>query len=197
MVFIFAGCKQLSTPPNTTQSSTVLDDPESNTTLSSQDQTDDSITIVDNKKVFDNGAFTLSVPADWKCMEVNGEDGSSYSFQHPTLGEKCQISLGITGSVYLYERTEAEYLAYLSYCGYKDVKITTFQKDIIDGYGCTKVVFSYSLDNAEFVGIHYENTVVGFRLYDFGITYPASEQKTFEPVFNSILDSIKFTPESP
>lgn len=155
---------------------------------------DDRITIEGSEKMFCDLGITVSIPSDWLCLEINGEDGSSYFFREPELGDKCQLYFCITGSVYAYQRTEDEYLEYFSSCGETDVKIISLTKEKLSGFECTKVVHSYSYEGTEYIEIHYDNVVTGVRLYDFTITYPASEKETFEPVFASIMDSLELTP---
>ncbi len=202
LMFILIGCKQPSKPSNT-QSEAISDSASQNATSSNEQETndpyglhdisDERITVSENKKTFNGLSISLSVPADWKCMVRNGEDGGYYFFQNPTLGEKCQLILSITGSEYLNNRTEDEYLTYLTDTekGH-DVKINTFTKEKLDGYDGRKVVYTYKSENTEFIGIDYNNIVVGARLYDFSITYPASESETYDDIFKSIIDSVKF-----
>ncbi len=199
LIFSLTACKQPSIP-SYTQSDTISDNKNVSTTSSKEDEinaaytlqdvSDERITTVDNKKVFDHLGITISVPKEWRCMEVNGEDGSSYFFRHPELGEECQVALSITGFEYLNERTQKEYLEYLSDVVGKNVKINSFTKENVGGYDSTKIVSSYSSGNTDFIRIDYDNITVGVRLYDFIITYPASEKETLEPIFNSIVNSI-------
>lgn len=153
---------------------------------------DEKFLIIENRKTFNELGVSVTVPIDWRCMESNGEDGNTYFFRDPKLGEKCQFVLSVTGSEYLNERTEKEYLEYLICIAGKDAQINSFTKEKVKGYESTKIVSSYSLDNTNFIRIDFDNIVVGVRCYDFTITYPASENETFDDVFESILNSVKF-----
>jgi hypothetical protein len=153
--------------------------------------TDQRVSTVGVKKVFNNGQFTLSVPKSWKCLTASGEDNVVYYFQEPVLGEKCELRINVTFVDYYKERTQEEYLEALSKSR-KSVVIDSFTKGSIQGFPCTKIVYSYTENNTEFVGIWYDNLIEGSRLYDFRITYPAAESKNYEKEFAAIIESVRF-----
>ena len=158
--------------------------------------TDDRVTIAGNKKIFNAPIIgvSFSIPVDWKCLVQQGVDGSTYFFREPNLGENCEITMHITGSEYLFDRTKDEYLnTYLS--NLENLQLDYYEKETLKGYRCIKAVYSYTEDNAAFTCIQYDNVVVEFRMYDFSITYPAVERDTYKEMFESIIDSIEFTPE--
>ena len=201
LICMLAACKQPSTLSNTPSDTisynkdtiaTSSKEDEFHTAYTLKDVSDERITIVDDKKIFEHLGITMSIPMEWKCMETNGEDGSTYFFHHPELSEKCQIVLSITSVEYLNERTQEEYLAYLSDIVGKDVKINSFTKEKVNGYDSAKIVSSYSSKNTNFIRIDYDNITVGVKLYDITTTFPKSEKQTFEPIFNSIVNSIEF-----
>ncbi len=154
--------------------------------------TDDRVTIEGSKKIFNAPIIgvSFSIPVDWKCMEQQGEDGSTYFFREPNLGENCEITMRITGAEYLYERTKDEYLKYVS--NLENLQLDYYEKETLKGYRCTKAVYSYTEENAVLTCIHYDNVVVESRMYDFYITYPASESNTYNAVFESIINSVNF-----
>ena len=117
-------------------------------------------------------------------------DGSLFHFQEPNSGENCEMTMSITGSEYLNDRTKDEYLKYVS--NLENLKLNYYEKETLKGYRCIKAVYSYTTDNTEFIRIHYDNVVVESRMYDFYITYPASESNTYNAVFESIIDSVNF-----
>jgi len=157
---------------------------------------EDKIAIEGSKKVFNDSWITFSLPIDWICMVQGRPDGSLFHFQEPNLGENCKITMSITGSEYLYDRTKDEYLKYVSNIHKSDnLKLDYYKKETLKGYRCIKAVYSYTADNTEFTRIHYDNVVANFRMYDFYITYPASESNTYKAVFESIIDSVKFIPK--
>ena len=137
------------------------DHADSSSTISGEEETggaytfheiaDDRITTVGMQKTFRDVGIAINVPADWRCMELNGEDGSLFSFRPPEWGEKCQFLFYVTGSGYFKERTEEEYLAYLTEADYEDVSTTSFAKEKVNGYEGTKVVFSYSSEDAQWI----------------------------------------------
>lgn len=182
------------------------DHADSSSTISGEEETggaytfheiaDDRITTVGMQKTFRDVGIAINVPADWRCMELNGEDGSLFSFRPPEWGEKCQFLFYVTGSGYFKERTEEEYLAYLTEEDYEDVSITSFAKEKVNGYEGTKVVFSYSSEDAQWIQTNYDHIVVGVRLYNFKMTCPASESETLRPVLESVLDSVEFTADA-
>lgn len=202
LICTLAACKQPSITSDAT--SNVLSDNKTIhiTTSSKEDTTssdytfkdisDKRITTIDNKKNFVYSGIAISFPTEWKCTESNGEDGSSYFFSHPQLSKKCQFAVSITSVEYLNERTQNEYLEYLYDVVGKDAKIKSFTKEKFNGYDCTKIMSSYSSENTQFVRIDYNNIAVGIRLYNFIINYPSSEKETFEPIFNSMVNSIEF-----
>lgn len=196
LICTLAACKQPSIPPDTSSDNKNINSTSSNGEINSdyalKDISDERITIVDNKKFFNHLGIIINVPKEWRCLELNGEDGSSYFFRHPELSKKFQVALSVTGVEYLKDRTQKEYLDYLCDILGKDVKIDSFAKEKVGGYDSTKVVSSYSLENTNFIRIDYDNITVGVRLYKVTITYPASEKETLEPIFNSIMDSVEF-----
>ena len=157
--------------------------------------TDDRVTIEGSKKIFNAPIIgvSFSIPVDWKCMEQQGVDGSTYFFREPYLGENCEITMRITGAESLYERTKDEYLKYVS--NLENLQLDYYEKETLKGYRCTKAVYSYTEENAVLTCIHYDNVVVESRMYDFYIIYPASESNTYKAVFESIIDSVNFIPQ--
>ncbi len=150
------------------------------------------IIITDTKKIIKNTSFTISVPLDWECLEINGEDGGSLLFSHPTLGEKCRLILHITGAEYKTNRTQDEYLKVLRYITADDVRIESFTAEKLDGTDCTKIVSTYSKDNTKFERVDYREAVCGSILYNVVTTRP-SENSELESVLNNIVESIKFS----
>lgn len=214
LLFMLSACRQ-STTPSDTQSGTISDSSDRNVKSNLQstedtkadnsttgNETDDpypiskipeeQFTKSEHNKTFNGGNITLTVPIDWEGKMLSAEDGSSYFFSHPDLGEKCEFIYSLTFAELLSEkRTEKEYSDYLSDI-HKNVKIDSFTSEKVGGYQSTKIVSSYSSENTEFVQIDYDYVIVGSRLYHFTITYPASEYETVEPVFESIMNSIRF-----
>lgn len=150
------------------------------------------IIITDTKKIIKNTSFTISVPLDWECLEINGEDGGSLLFSHPTLGEKCRLIFHITGAEYKTNRTQDEYLKVLRYITADDVRIESFTAEKLDGTDCTKIVSTYSKDNTKFERVDYREAVRGSILYNVVTTRP-SENSELESVLNNIVESIKFS----
>ncbi len=152
---------------------------------------DAEITTTDTERIINAGSFTVSVPLDWECLEINGEDGGSYLFSHPTLGEKCRLTLGVTGAEYKTNRTQDEYLEYFKDTDRDDVEIESITAEKLDGTDCTKIVSTYSQEGAKFVRIDYDNAIRGSILYDVIIMRP-SENSELESVLDDIVKSIKF-----
>lgn len=161
--------------------------------------TDERVITKGNKKIFKDLNITLGFPLDWKCFERHGEDGGAYFFQDAELGDECQLILSVTAKesvpsdVYLNERTQSEYSQYLSEAGYKDAKINSFTKEKVGGYNCTKVVFTYSKENTKYTQIDFGYIVDDVRLCDLTIIYPTNESDTYEDIFESIINSVKFS----
>ena len=89
--------------------------------------------------------------------------------------------------------TREDYMAHFTgYRGYEDVVIDSFSEETIQGFPCTKIVYSYTENNTRFVGIRYDSLNEGPRFYDFAITYPAAESKTYEEEFAAIIESVRF-----
>lgn len=147
------------------------------------------ITTTDTEKTIKIGAFSISVPIDWECLEINGEDGSFYHFSHPTLGDNCKVMFEATFSVYKYDRTEEEYREYLGDLG-KGFKITSFTTGKIGGIDCRKVVSTYSVDGTKLERIDLDNAVNGPALYSVTTIRPA-ENEELEGVLDDIVKSIK------
>lgn len=159
-----------------------------------RDIDDDRITIEGDKKTYRDAGVAVSVPVNWKGTQSGGEDGSSYSFRDPEADTKGGLSFYITFSDYARDWTEAEYLERFAYSGMNDVKIESFTKETLSGYGCTKLVVAYTYMGTEYVRTYYDHVVTGARMYEFTVTCLASERQTFEPVFASIIDSIVLAP---
>lgn len=153
---------------------------------------DDRITTTDKGKTFTELGISLNVPADWGCFEQGGEDGTSYSFVHPKLKEKCELNFYITSADYKYERTESEYMEYYSDIDLENVKIISCVKEKLCGFEGTKVVATYTDDGEELIRIDFNNVITGVRMYNFSATYPASDKESKAAV-ESILDSIVIT----
>ena len=155
--------------------------------------TDERVVKSGDKKLFNNGQFTLRFPNSWKCFTASGEDNVDYYFRDSVMGEKCQLHIDVTFA-YLYngkERTQEEYLKSFSR-SYENVVIDSVTKETIRGYTCTKVVYSYTEDNTKFIGILYDALIEGPRFYSFRVRYPAEEKETYEKVFAYVLESIQF-----
>ncbi len=150
------------------------------------------ITTTDTERTINAGSFTISVPLDWECLEINGEDGWSLHFSHPTLGEKCRLIFHITGAEYKTNRTQDEYLKVIRYITADDARIESFTAEKLDGTDCTKIVSTYSKDNTKFERVDYREAVRGSVLYNVVTTRP-SENSELESVLNNIVESIKFS----
>ena len=149
------------------------------------------ITTTDTEKTIKTRSFTISMPIDWKCLEVYGQDATIYHFSHPTLGDNCKVMFEITGSVYKRDRTQEEYQKSLSRIG-EDLKIESFTTGKIGGIDCRKVASTYSVDGTKFVRIDLDNAVNGPALYGVTTIRPA-ENEELESVLNNIVESIKFS----
>ncbi len=147
------------------------------------------ITTTDTEKTIKTRSFTISMPIDWKCLEVYGQDATIYHFSHPTLGDNCKVMFEITGSVYKRDRTQEEYQKSLSRIG-EDLKIESFTTGKIGGIDCRKVASTYSVDGTKFVRIDLDNAVNGPALYGVTTIRPA-ENEELESVLDDIVKSIK------
>lgn len=159
-----------------------------------RDIDDDRITIEGDKKTYRDAGLALSFPVVWKGLTQSGEDGSSLFFRDPEVDTEVGLSVYITLSDYARDWTEAEYLERFSYSDMNDVKIESFTKETLSGYGCTKLVVSYVYMGTEYVQTYYTHIVTGARMYEFTVTCLASEKQELEPVFASIIDSIVLSP---
>lgn len=149
------------------------------------------ITTTDTERIINAGSFTVSVPLDWKCLEVDGQDATIYHFSHPTLGDNCKVMFEATFSVYKHDRTQEEYQKSLSRIG-EDLKIESFTTGKIGGIDCIKVVSTYSVDGTKLMRIDLDNAVNGPALYGVTTIRPA-ENEELESVLNNIVESIKFS----
>ena len=147
------------------------------------------ITTTDTEKTIKTRSFTISMPIDWKCLEVYGQDATIYHFSHPTLGDNCKVMFEITGSVYKRDRTQEEYQKSLSRIG-EDLKIESFTTGKIGGIDCRKVVSTYSVDGTKLMRIDLDNAVNGPALYGVTTIRPA-ENEELESVLDDIVKSIK------
>lgn len=153
----------------------------------------DMITVDGDKKTYNGAAFALTVPADWLALERHMEDGTIYYFEDPAL-ENCHLYIDHTGAEYVYERTEAEYLKYLSDSDVTDVKIFSYAKEKLSGFDCIKIVYSYTAEGTAYTAVRYDNIVRGFALFHFSLVYPTAERERLAPVFEAIVDSISVLP---
>ncbi len=214
LIFLFTACNQSVTTSSNSNiissntGSNIISNPQNtedievnNPTMGEATNTiseisEELFTKSDDKKTFNEGNITLTVPIDWECKVLSGEDGKSYFFRNPKLDKKCELSFGITFTeLFTGEFTEEEYLEYLTFDKRENVKIDSFTKGKVGGYKCRKVVSSYLFENTEYIRVDYNYVIVGFRLYNFIIEYPASQHETFETIFNSIINSIEFKTE--
>lgn len=150
---------------------------------------DAEITTTETEKTIKTRSFTISMPIDWKCLEVYGQDATIYHFSHPTLGDNCKVMFEITGSVYKRDRTQEEYQKSLSRIG-EDLKIESFTTGKIGGIDCRKVVSTYSVDGTKLMRIDLDNAVNGPALYGVTTIRPA-ENEELESVLDDIVKSIK------
>ena len=156
---------------------------------------DERITTGGDKKTFDNGNITYTVPAGWQFAEQRLEDGSTISFSEPELGENCRFLVSTTAAELIGsapEWTEEEYKEHLSEF-YQDVIIEEFTTEEIDGHECTKIFFTYMSEGIELKRFEYNKITAGAAAYDFDITYPAADSETYESIFDDIIASIKLT----
>ena len=151
---------------------------------------DAEITTTDTERIINAGSFTVSVPLDWECFEVNLEDGGALSFLHPTLGEKCKFVIYVTGAEYKTNRTQDEYLRDFKY-GMSDMKIESFTTEKLDGIDCSRMVSTYTKNGTKMVSIDYLEVVRGLRLFDITAVRPA-ENEELESVLDDIIKSVKF-----
>ncbi len=204
LIFMLTACKQSATPTDTPS-----DNIESEEILSNEEETydpypmieisDDKITIDENKKTFNALDVSFSVPLDWECLQQSGEDSTSYFFREPKLDEKCRFTFYITGSDYFNGNItiDDEYLKHLeeSFNTYSGEKLQSITKETIDGHECVKYVTIYSKGDIEFIDIDFEDLIIGDRMYCFSVYCLKSKYETFEPIFDSIINSIEFKAE--
>ena len=148
------------------------------------------ITTTDTERIINAGSFTVSVPLDWECFEVNLEDGGALRFLHPTLGEKCEFSIYVTGAEYKTNRTQDEYLRDFKY-GMSDMKIESFTTEKLDGIDCSRMVSTYTKNGTKMVSIDYLEVVRGLSLFNITAVRPA-ENEELESVLDDIIKSVKF-----
>lgn len=148
------------------------------------------ITTTDTERIINAGSFTVSVPLDWECFEVNLEDGGALSFLHPTLGEKCKFVIYVTGAEYKTNRTQDEYLRDFKY-GMSDMKIESFTTEKLDGIDCSRMVSTYTKNGTKMVSIDYLEVVRGLSLFNITAVRPA-ENEELESVLDDIIKSVKF-----
>ena len=149
------------------------------------------ITTTDTERIINAGSFTVSVPLDWECFEVNLEDGGALSFLHPTLGEKCKFVIYVTGAEYKTNRTQDEYLRDFKY-GMSDMKIESFTTEKLDGIDCSRMVSTYTKNGTKMVSIDYLEVVRGLSLFNITAVRPA-ENEELESVLDDIVKSLKFS----
>ena len=156
--------------------------------------TDGRVIAGEKNQTYKDSFVTLNFPLGWKCLERQGEDGRFICFQDPVLGENCQLSIYLTGStIYTYDYTREDYMAHFTgYYGYEDVVIDSYSKETIQGFPCTKVVYSYTENNTRFVGTRYDDLIEEPRLYHITITYPAAKSETYAKDFAAIVESLRF-----
>ena len=148
------------------------------------------ITTTDTEIIINAGSFTVSVPLDWKCLEVNLEDGGALRFLHPTLGEKCEFSIYVTGAEYKTNRTQDEYLRDFR-CEMPDMNIESFTTEKLDGIDCSRMVSTYTKNGTKMVSIDYLEVVRGLSLFNITAVRPA-ENEELESVLDDIIKSVKF-----
>ncbi len=151
---------------------------------------DAEITTTETERIINAGSFTVSVPLDWECFEVNLEDGGALSFLHPTLGEKCKFVIYVTGAEYKTNRTQDEYLRDFKY-GMSDMKIESFTTEKLDGIDCSRMVSTYTKNGTKMVSIDYLEVVRGLSLFNITAVRPA-ENEELESVLDDIIKSVKF-----
>ena len=148
------------------------------------------ITTTDTERIINAGSFTVSVPLDWECFEVNLEDGGALRFLHPTLGEKCKFVIYVTGAEYKTNRTQDEYLRDFKY-DMPDMKIESFTTEKLDGIDCSRMVSTYTKNGTKMVSIDYLEVVRGLSLFNITAVRPA-ENEELESVLDDIIKSVKF-----
>ena len=156
--------------------------------------TDGRVIAGEKNQTYKDSFVTLNFPLGWKCLERQGEDGRFICFQDPVLGDNCQLFIYLTGStIYTYDYTREDYMAHFTgYYGYEDVVIDSYSKETIQGFPCTKVVYSYTENNTRFAGTRYDDLIEEPRLYHITITYPAAKSETYEKEFAAIIESLQF-----
>ena len=146
------------------------------------------ITTTETEKTIKTSSITISMPIDWKCLEVYGQDATIYHFSHPTLGDNCKVMFEITLSDYKRDRTQEEYLEDYKYA--PDMKVESFTAEKFDGIDCSKMVSTYTDDGTKFVRIDYFEAIRGHFLYNVTTIRPA-ENEELESVLDDIVKSIK------
>jgi hypothetical protein len=148
-------------------------------------------TVSGDKKTYNGGALSITIPADWLALEQHFEDNGVSYFRHPTISG-CQFRFEPSESAYVYKRTEEEYRKIL------DATIHSITIEKISGFSCTKVVYSYTTSaGVQKMGIFYDNIDIGVIVYYFDIEYPAAENEQLAPIFEEMIDSIVLLPYSP
>lgn len=140
---------------------------------------------------YSNDSIKFDYPSDWTMKENPTEDLSYVSFYSPDSGDEPVLWYS-NGEAWLtdFDRTEKDYKTLLSE-SYTDIDITNLTKTTIDGYDAIKLVFTYTLEDKEYVMIQYE-TVIGYAFFRFNYTYPTQKSAENESILELIISSIKF-----
>jgi hypothetical protein len=77
---------------------------------------------------------------------------------------------------------------------YENVEILEMSKTTISDYDANKIVFTYSIDEHEYVTVRYV-TVIKYVGFEFNYVYDKDSKYIYEDAINKILDSISFTIE--
>ncbi len=150
----------------------------------------DRFTVNGDKKTYNYGEVTISMPASWLAQEIHGEDGTDYRFKDPVSHYSLSYS---TSEAYFRKWTEEDYLERFGAAD-EDGKILSLTEEKLSGFSCTKVVYTYTHNGTSYIYTLYHNVIVGLIMYEFSFTYPVAESGQFAPVFEDIVASIVLQP---
>jgi hypothetical protein len=149
------------------------------------EQTDTTYDL--ENKIYSNASITLEYFDDWSIQEESGEDGGRISFFDSNDNKIFWFEQYEAWRANL-DATEEEYEQMLEN-EYENVEILEMSKTTISDYDANKIVFTYSIDEHEYV------TVIKYVGFEFNYVYDKDSKYIYEDAINKILDSISFTIE--
>ena len=148
-----------------------------------------------SSKTYSDINVTFSYPGSWQPSKYSGEDGGGETFTDPAQNNATVLTYVTGEASNMQLRTTDQFQAAYAPI-FDDFAITSLASVKVGGYDATELIFTYTLDNVQYVETRY-NVAVGPIYQGFFCMCPSASSDAYKQSFASLIASVQFTAGPP